>query len=321
MEKTVKEVVENVKKTNPHNLVVGDRVHFTKDSDIHIGNVSSVYEEKGTTKLDINLFKGDPITEVDANSKNLEHLSVMIAGSKVPLRFTYRELIEQFNKGNFKSIKIEDLKANKKYKLGSDLQLLKGERSKVFKDVKLNTTPGENKPENDYVRDVRFEMKRDKNNIPSVHIEESRKKLDLSQMYGRKFSETEIKQLEKTGNLGLVDGFTNKGTGEIFKAWIGVDKGLNKLMATPEWKINVNKIRGNETTPEEQESLKQGKGIIRGKGYYSINGASTSNDSVSTNSAEYAIKNKYPMHVDDEKKKAVSKTNKASKTKAKTPKI
>ncbi|MCD8415966.1 hypothetical protein LNI89_11400 [Tenacibaculum dicentrarchi] len=310
MKNSATEVIEGVKKTNPHNLIKGDKVHFTNGKEVHIGKVSNVYQEHSATKIEIDIYKGNPL-KVNANSKNLEPLFTIIEDKKIPLQFTYKEFIEIFNKGSFKTLSFKDLKKTKE-QTSSIFTLLKGNQTKVFESVQLSTIPKEGKASEIYEKDVRFELRRSKNNVPFLHREDSRDKLDLSKIYGKTFTKIQVKQLEKTGNLGLVDELINKGTGELFKAWIAVDIGLNKLVAIPEKMINIKKIRGHETTIEEQESLKLGKGIVRGKQYLSFNAGSTSNDGVRTNSLEYAIKNKLPLHI--EKKKNLTRSEQKNKT-------
>lgn len=83
--------------------------------------------------------------------------------------------------------------------------------------------------------------------------------LDLA-VYGLKLDETQKKQLQEKGELGLVSGF--KAGEKDFSLWVGLDKQLNKVVTRREKDIYIDKIFGVQLDSKQVEALKKGEGAV-----------------------------------------------------------
>lgn len=247
-------------KSNPHQFQEGDWALINNNGNKSIGKVEKLYEENNVDKIQ---FKDKQGTEriIAANNANLQPMFLISKeGKKVYTPFTHKEIIDLVNEKKLFGLQYNDLKQNGN--AHNNLRL--GHKTKVFDHLQLTSKKEiEGKPVMEqYEVPGRLQLYRDKNNNIKIDLEiGQRKEIDFDQsVYGRKFNEKEKKQLSETGELGLVNGFVNKSTGEIYKLWVSVDKPLNKIVTKPENAIYIDKFYGQELNQKQKKSLMAGKG-------------------------------------------------------------
>lgn len=314
--KNTKQDVPEIKTTNPHQLAVGDYASYKAADKFIQGPVTNVFEENNVTKLEIDSYF-DGKQKIKANDPNLAPLFMVTKkGEKVPTRFDIREIYDMVNKKAFASLDFKTIKNEKMI-----APLLKGDMTKVV-SVQLKKTNEENLTEH-FTVNARFQLERSKNGNAQVHSEIGHLELKYPEkINGKEFSKSELKKLKETGNLGLVDGFISTKTGEQYKSWVGVDKGLNKVVVRPDYKVYYDKIFGQTTNDAQKETLRKGEGIVLEfknkeneikKSYIQIHPASTRRDGIRSFDLAKAQELKLPG--------AIEKKNDPSITKAKGQKI
>lgn len=282
--------------TNPKSIEVKDRVVYYKGNERKSGTVAESFEENDVTKLKVSHDDGTEMI-YKANDAKLDPLFFLNkeTGKKTQTRFSYNEIVELIKGGKVLGL---DYDAIGKSNVNS---IIMGNKTGVIDNIQLAKKPEGDKPAETYNVSGRISVYVKEGKL-TVGLDTKRQNLDVSQLYDYKFTKAEQEELLKSGELGLVSGFINKDTGEVFNAWVSVDRGLNKLVARPENSINVEKMYGRELTEKEQVVLKSGKGAFMSfenknkepfKVYIQVSAASRNLDGI----------NKYPT--DTAKKKGL----------------
>lgn len=279
--------------SNPSEYVKGDPVVYYQDSYRFVGKIENLYQENNVAKLEIKL-RDDSTIKVKANDPYLQPLFFKNNqnGSKTYLRFSYQEVSNLLKQQGLFNIDYNAL-GKKNFN-----QLMLGGKTSVIKDVQLEKKNGQG-PKEVFTVDGRFKLITRNNNV-RVHFDTKIRELKIPEkMYLRKFSPEELEKLKSTKELGLVEGFTNKETGEVFKAWVSIDNELNKVVTMPEKAVYIDKYYGQALSKEQKETLKRGEGVVlefdkkskpgeKYKQYISVSAASTSRDGIKSMSEKKA---------------------------------
>lgn len=296
-----------------------------QDNTFFKGKISQLFEENGVQRYMVNnksMGKSRDYAEGDKALKPLFYYNK--EGKKVQLRFDEREvaaLVKKLKgvekstgrKSEFANLTLKDFVGQK-----TKTQLLQGKRTNVMKNI-IWTQEREVEgvlSTKSMQKEGRFQLYYDKNNDYrlSVNFEQKNRVLTIPESrYNRKFTEKEIKVLNTTGNLGLVDDFVNKNTGEIFSAFVAVDKELNSVIVRGSNSISYDKIYNTPTNVFQKKTLELGKGVILsvalkdGKKdmYVEINAAATTPDGIIKMDKERAIEK--GLFQETVKKKSVDK--------------
>jgi hypothetical protein len=229
-------------------LKVGDPVSFTNDGIIFQGKVES-FGKSGETNLKITNSKEIKSLTVPPGEK-IEPMFVLDKKEKmIYLRFTYEEVTKAIKKTPDFAVKFEN------------------EKSPIFPLMLGNKTdviPFEKKIDDKMALvEGRLEMRRKPlTGEPYVFTDVKFKELNLERpIYGLKLDENQRKQLEKTGELGLISGFKTSDNKD-YNLWVSLDSKLNKVVTKRENDIYIDKIFGVTTTEEQKNKLKSGEGIL-----------------------------------------------------------
>ena len=250
--------------TNERQYVKNDPIVYHAAGAHLTGKVSDVFQENGVTKLHVepHLKSGSFIT-VKANDPNLEPLFFVNrqTGKKTHTKFGYQELKNMINQGELFGLTWSELQKNS----NANNALMLGNRTEVIENLqfeKKRTDQAQESTEK-FSKAGRLELRRGKNGKPFVHAEFQHRELNLdAPLYGRQFTADEKERLKTSGELGLVTGFVNKQTGEVFNAWVGLDTKLNKVVTRRENDIYLDRIFGVQLTDKQKNELKSGNGTI-----------------------------------------------------------
>jgi hypothetical protein len=111
--------------------------------------------------------------------------------------------------------------------------------------------------------DGKFRLVADPSGQPTFVFHGVRSRLEIPQDYlGYQFTEEDRKNLQQTGSLPKQVTLTDRGTGESFPAYLGVDRDTNELVAIRAEKIKIpDVIKGVTLTDEQKKLLKEGKPV------------------------------------------------------------
>lgn len=286
--------ISPLKETNPNNLAKGDWTIIHKKDKSVKGKVTELFLENGLAHVTIKPKGNEPAFTTRANNENLDPLFFEKNGNKSYTEFSHQEIINLLDDNKLFNLEFKDLMDNKAY---TNLRL--GWRTGVIENMQLEKKAEGDKPKQIYPVDGRLQLQR-RYNDGSVKVKleiKNTKKTDLKDIldkpvYGEKLTAVEKKKLIETGEIGLKN-FINKTTGEEFKAWVGLDRGLNKVVTRPEKSIRLNKIYGQELKDTQKESLKNGKAITlesdKGKFVVQVSAATTKGDGLRSFSYEKAL--------------------------------
>lgn len=229
-------------------LQPGDPVAYQKDNIHYSGKIES-FEKNGDANLKINNSKDVKSLVVPAGEK-IEPLFIIDKNDKmVYLKFTYDQVASALNNKN--EVKVNFPKDNNPF-----FNLMLGNKTEVIKfekkiDEKFAPTEG------------RLQIKTmNGTGMPYISADVKFKELKLERpIYGKTFSPEQKEQLTKTGELGLVNGFTNA-EGKEYSLWVSVDKQLNKVVTAREHDIYIGKIFGVTPTEKQLQEIKSGAGTI-----------------------------------------------------------
>lgn len=279
-------------------LKVGDPVAYSKDGKHLQGKVES-FGEGGETNLKIYNSKELKELTVPAGEK-IEPLFVLDKNEKmVYLKFTYDEVKLAIKNTPDFAVKFEKDK-------NPLFTLMLGNKTDVI--------PFEKKIEDKMAPvDGRLEMRRKPTTgeayvFPDVKFKE----LNLERpIYGVKLDEDQRKQLEKTGELGLVSGFKTT-EGKDYNLWVSLDTKLNKVVTKRENDIYIDKIFGATPTEDQKNKIKSGEGAlieIKEKKYFiQASAATTKVDGLKSYTEEKAKEFKLiPSEEKEEKKNSKAK--------------
>lgn len=255
-------------KTNPRDFVKDDPIVYIEPNKVTTGKVTNVIDENGVIKLDITPYSNDakPI-RVKANDPKLDALFFNAKNDKkVHTRFSYSELKELLKKDNSGKNKIFGLTWKDLDNSGKAYNsLMLGNRTEVIQNLQMSRekeVDGKTIDEKFSV-DGRLELRRASSGKAYVHAEFKQQQLNLdAPLYGRDFTNEEKKQLQKTGELGLVKDFTNHQTGEMYNLWVSVDVKLNKVVTKREKGIRIENMFGTKTTKAQKEGFLKGQGQV-----------------------------------------------------------
>lgn len=239
-------------------LKVNDPVAFMKDNVYYQGKIENITKE-GNYELKLyNSGQNDLKTLTVQKGEKLEPLFIIDKKDKmVYLKYSYEEVKAALSNKNDIKVKLPD---NKNYFRA----LMLGNKTDVIsieKNIDGNLKPVEG----------RLQMKRmTENKLPYLSADVKFKELNLDRpIYGKVLDQAQKDQLQKTGELGLVEGFKTA-EGKEFKLWVSLDKDLNKVVTARENQIYVGKIFGVVPNEKQIQELKSGQGTlleIKGKNY------------------------------------------------------
>lgn len=311
--------VSEMVKTNPQGLETDDPVVYRDSNKSITGKIAEVHEENGVLKFDIAPYSTSANTiRVKANDPKLDPLFFQAKDKKkVYTRFSYNELRELLRFNNQRKNKIFGLTWEDLERAGKAFNsLMLGNRTEVIENLQMSK-PRENDGQTideKFNVSARLELRRTNSGQAYVHAEFKQLELNLdTPFYGRDFTSEEKKTLKETGELGLVSGFVNQKTGEVYNLWVSVDNRLNKVVSRRENDIRIEKVYGTETTKAQRENLSKGIGqvieIKKTDGtkkalFIQPSAASTKNDGLRTFGMEKAKE----LGLLDEKKKEKSKS-------------
>lgn len=274
-------------------LKVGDPVAYSKDGKHLQGKVES-FGNSGETNLKIFNSKEFKDLTVPAGEK-IEPLFVLDKNEKmVYLKFTYDEVKLAIKNTPDFAVKLEKDK-------NPLFTLMLGNKTDVI--------PFEKKIEDKMAPvDGRLEMRRKPTTGEAyVFADVKFKELNLERpIYGVKLDEDQRKQLEKTGELGLVSGFKTK-EDKDYNLWVSLDTKLNKVVTKRENDIYIDKIFGATPTEDQKSKIKSGEGVlieIKDKKYFiQASAATTKVDGLKSYTEEKAKEFKLIPSVEKEEKK------------------
>lgn len=239
--------------------------------------------ESGLKKIDMTpdkKYKMDPQTYTlnDGTAKDIDGLFGLKKEDEKTVKYnreySYMEFKTLLDKDAFGGLGWNELKTEMS-------KLLSGDRTKVLEGAKFKYTDQESGRENNITRNARFELTTNQYGQPRVANYKVEPSLNLDkEFYGRKFTTEEKKQLLETDTLGLVEGFVNTQSGEVYNMWVGLDRELNKPLARPQFAIKADKVFGIALNKEEQKDWLKGKPVTlerpgKEPRVYIANGAST----------------------------------------------
>jgi len=254
------------------------------------GNVSlvGIVKENKDGNLTIDVKNNKEIKETTVNSKDAEPLFyVNKEDQKVWVKFAYSEVSRAINNTDGVKVKLE---ANQ------IMGLMAGEKSKVMPyqvdiDGKMANVEG------------RVFLRRNADGNPYVAHDVKHKELNLDlPVYGVKLNDEQKQMLTEKGELGLVSGF--KSGEKDFSLWVGLDKGLNKVVTKRENDVYIDKVFGVQLNDTEKAELKKGNGIhLKEKDLFiRVNAAGSSSNSLGVYKTEKAIELGLMKKPEEEKK-------------------
>jgi hypothetical protein len=278
-------------------LQVNDPVAYVKDN-VHYQGKIKEFDKEGNTELLIYNSK-DVKSLIVPKGEKIEPLFILDKDQKmVYLKFTYDDVKSALsNKSDVKVNFSEDKNYIFNLMLGNKTDVISIEKNI---DGTLKPTEG------------RLQMKRmEENKLPYVHADVKFKELNLERpIYGKVLDAEQKQKLQKTGELGLVQGFKS-GAGQEFNLWVSLDKGLNKVVTARENDIYIGKIFGVTPNEKQLQELKSGNGTIleiKGKNYFiQPSAASSKADGIKSYTEEKAKELKLIQEAKEEKKNEKSK--------------
>lgn len=278
-------------------LQVNDPVAYVKDGVHYQGKIQNI-DKDGNTELQIYNSKDVKSLTVPRDEK-IEPLFILDKDQKmVYLKFTYDDVKSALsNKSDVKVKFAEDKNYIFNLMLGNKTDVISIEKNI---DGTLKPTEG------------RLQMKRmAESKLPYIHADVTFKELNLERpIYGKVLDAEQKQKLQKTGELGLVQGFKS-GTGQEFNLWVSLDKGLNKVVTARENDIYLGKIFGVTPNEKQLQELKSGSGTIleiKGKNYFiQPSAASSKADGIKSYTEEKAKELKLIQEAKEEKKNEKSK--------------
>lgn len=270
-----------------------DPVAYVKDNVHYQGKIENI-DKKGNYELKI------------YNDKNVKSLTVPSGEKLQPLFLLDKEQKMVYLKFTYEDVKTalsnkSDIKANLPKEKNYFMSLMLGNRTDVISIEK--NIDGSLKPV-----EARLQMKRmAQTNLPYISADVKFKELNLDRpIYGKVLSAEQKEKLSKTGELGLVKGFSAS-DGKEFNLWVSLDSKLNKIVTAPENQIYIGKIFGVEPNEKQLEELRSGKGTIleiKGKDYFIQPSAASNNaDGIKSYTIEKAKELKLIPEQAEEKKK------------------
>ena len=278
-------------------LQVNDPVAYVKDN-VHYQGKIKEFDKEGNTELLIYNSK-DVKSLIVPKGEKIEPLFILDKDQKmVYLKFTYDDVKSALsNKTDVKVNFAEDKNYIFNLMLGNKTDVISIEKNI---DGTLKPTEG------------RLQMKRmEESKLPYVHADVKFKELNLERpIYGKVLDVEQKQKLQKTGELGLVQGFKS-GEGKEFNLWVSLDKGLNKVVTARENDIYIGKIFGVSPSEKQLQELKSGNGTIieiKGKNYFiQPSAASSKADGIKSYTEEKAKELKLITEEKEEKKNDKSK--------------
>lgn len=278
-------------------LQVNDPVAYVKDGVHYQGKIQNI-DKDGNTELQIYNSKDVKSLTVPRDEK-IEPLFILDKDQKmVYLKFTYDDVKSALsNKSDVKVKFAEDKNYIFNLMLGNKTDVISIEKNI---DGTLKPTEG------------RLQMKRmEESKLPYIYADVKFKELNLERpIYGKVLDAEQKQKLQKTGELGLVQGFKS-GTGQEFNLWVSLDKGLNKVVTARENDIYLGKIFGVTPNEKQLQELKSGNGTIleiKGKNYFiQPSAASSKADGIKSYTEEKAKELKLIQEAKEEKKNEKSK--------------
>lgn len=278
-------------------LQINDPVAYVKDGVHYQGKIQNI-DKDGNTELQIYNSKDVKSLTVPRDEK-IEPLFILDKDQKmVYLKFTYDDVKSALsNKSDVKVKFAEDKNYIFNLMLGNKTDVISIEKNI---DGTLKPTEG------------RLQMKRmEESKLPYIHADVKFKELNLERpIYGKVLDAEQKQKLQKTGELGLVQGFKS-GTGQEFNLWVSLDKGLNKVVTARENDIYLGKIFGVTPNEKQLQELKSGNGTIleiKGKNYFiQPSAASSKADGIKSYTEEKAKELKLIQEAKEEKKNEKSK--------------
>lgn len=278
-------------------LQVNDPVAYVKDN-VHYQGKIKEFDKEGNTELLIYNSK-DVKSLIVPKGEKIEPLFILDKDQKmVYLKFTYDDVKSALNNKT-------DVKVNFAEDKNYIFNLMLGNKTDVISIEK--NIDGTLKP-----TEGRLQMKRmEESRLPYVHADVKFKELNLERpIYGKVLDAEQKQKLQKTGELGLVQGFKS-GAGQEFNLWVSLDKGLNKVVTARENDIYIGKIFGVTPNEKQLQELKSGNGTIieiKGKNYFiQPSAASSKADGIKSYSEEKAKELKLIQEAKEEKKNEKSK--------------
>jgi hypothetical protein len=285
----VKGVTRPIQKNDPVSLI-RDNVHYQ-------GKVESI-DKKGEMILKIYNNKDVKSLTLSKEEKVEPMFSIDKNGKTVFLKYTFDEVKAALENKN--EVKV-NLPNDKKYffnlMLGNKTDVISFEK-KI--DDKFALTEG------------RLEIKRlPGTGVPYVAADVKFKELNLERpIYGKVLDANQKAQLQKTGELGLVEGFKSR-EGKEFSLWVSLDNSLNKVVTAKENDIYLGKIFGVVPNEKQLQDLKSGVGTlleVKDKKYFMMASASSNKaDGIKSYGEEKARELKLIPDVSEEKKNSKGK--------------
>jgi len=278
-------------------LQVNDPVAYVKDN-VHYQGKIKEFDKEGNTELQIFNSK-DVKSLIVPKGEKIEPLFILDKDQKmIYLKFTYDDVKSALSNKSDVKVKFAD---DKNY----IFNLMLGNKTDVISIEK--NIDGTLKP-----TEGRLQIKRmEESKLPYVNADVKFKELNLERpIYGKVLDAEQKQKLQKTGELGLVQGFKS-GAGKEFSLWVSLDKDLNKVVTARENEIYIGKIFGVTPNEKQLQELKSGIGTIleiKGKNYFiQPSAASTKADGIKMYSEEKAKELKLITEEKEEKKNDKSK--------------
>lgn len=278
-------------------LQVNDPVAYVKDN-VHYQGKIKEFDKEGNTELQIFNSK-DVKSLIVPKGEKIEPLFTLDKDQKmIYLKFTYDDVKSALSNKSDVKVKFAD---DKNY----IFNLMLGNKTDVISIEK--NIDGTLKP-----TEGRLQIKRmEESKLPYVNADVKFKELNLERpIYGKVLDAEQKQKLQKTGELGLVQGFKS-GAGKEFNLWVSLDKDLNKVVTARENEIYIGKIFGVTPNEKQLQELKSGSGTIleiKGKNYFiQPSAASTKADGIKMYSEEKAKELKLITEEKEEKKNDKSK--------------
>ena len=290
--KDIEVIAEEVKKMGFSKSIQqseeGDRVVFVGDNSTVKGTLVELVEkdERSFLKIKPDGFKeGDRMFGIELTAKNAKRIDGLFSinpddGQKRDRQFGYIEFKNLLDNDKFYGMDWNGVKKEMN-------KLLSGDRSGVIKDVTFTNYDKDTNLETKDVRDVVFELYRDKNGNARVFANKSEQSLSLEKAtvgkYEATFTHDQQMKLAKDKELGLAT-FKHSETGKERQFYVGVHDELNKLITRPDWAVRIDNVYGTKTDEQQQKKLKEGKAVPittpKGELYYRVSASSPNRNGI-----------------------------------------
>lgn len=231
----------------------GDLISYKKGENNYIrGVIEELVVENDRPKAVVKQLQKEGYGNLHSFDISDKNLHIMTRGQK----YDIRELQDHFKNGVYGKNFNEVIKQE-----GVLYALTRGYRSPVIKNFQT-TKKDENGVKSHHSFDAKIKVYGPTGNL-SVKCDIVKQELkERPEIFGKEFTPQMWETLKNEGHLGLVEGFVNSKTGEIFNAYVSLDKEINDVVMINEKAIDIKKLYKTNLSQKQQSDLKAGKEIV-----------------------------------------------------------